>query len=64
MNIYLTEAFSQPKQAAELADPVTLFLIAEIDGQPVGYARLREGEAPEYVTGKHPIEVIRFYAIK
>jgi diamine N-acetyltransferase len=64
MALYLEDAFSPQKQAAELADPATLFLIAEDEGKPVGYARLKEGHAPECVTGQRPIEIIRFYAIK
>ena len=64
MALYLAGAFSTQKQAAELADPATLFLIAEDEGKPVGYARLREGPAPECVTGQCPIEIIRFYSVK
>ena len=64
MALYLEDAFSPQKQAAELADPATLFLIAEDEGKPVGYARLKEGHAPECVTGQRPIEIIRFYAVK
>jgi diamine N-acetyltransferase len=64
MALYLEEAFSPQKQAAELADPETLFLIAEDEGKPVGYVRLKEGHAPGCVTGQRPIEIIRFYAVK
>lgn len=62
MAAYLAAAFSPEKQAAELADPNSLFLIAEIDGEMAGYARLLEGPAPESVTGEHPIELVRIYA--
>jgi diamine N-acetyltransferase len=64
MALYLVDAFSPKKQAAELADPATLFYIAEVEGRPVGYARLKEGPAPGCVTGLHPIEIIRFYSVK
>ncbi|NMB55146.1 MAG: GNAT family N-acetyltransferase [Leptolinea sp.] len=64
MAAYLAGAFSPEKQAAELADPRSVFLIAEEDGQPVGYARLKLGPAPECVTADRPIEIVRFYAIK
>jgi diamine N-acetyltransferase len=64
MAAYLAGAFNPQKQAGELVDPATTFLIAEVDGQPVGYARLKQGPAPACVTANRPIEIIRFYSIK
>jgi GNAT superfamily N-acetyltransferase len=64
MAAYLAGAFSPKKQAAELADLGTLFLIAELDGKPVGYTRLKQGQAPDCVTASRPIEIVRLYAIK
>lgn len=64
MATYLAASFSPEKQAGELADPNTIFLIAEIAAQPVGYARLKRGPAPECITGQQPIEIVRFYAIQ
>lgn len=62
MALYLAASFSPEKQAEELADPETTFLIAEIDSIPVGYARLRLGLPPASVRGSSPIEIVRFYA--
>jgi ribosomal protein S18 acetylase RimI-like enzyme len=62
MELYLTSAFSPEIQAGELADPSSLFLIAEVHGQPAGYARLLEGRPPAQVTGPRPIEIVRLYA--
>ncbi len=64
MSAYLAAAFNPQKQAAELADPGTLFLIAEMDGQPVGYARLRQDPPPACISAAHPVEIVRFYSIK
>lgn len=64
MTAYLAEAFSQEKQAQELADPSSRFLIAEIDGQVAGYARLKFGSAPATVSGCKPMEIVRLYARK
>jgi diamine N-acetyltransferase len=61
MASYLATAFSPEKQAAELADPHTTFLIAEDTGVARGYAQLRAGEAPAVVTGSKPIELVRIY---
>ena len=60
---YLASAFSPLKQAAELAQPGTLFLIAESQGRAAAYAMLREGSPPIYLpAGDHPIELVRIYA--
>jgi len=61
---YLALSFSPEKQAAEIAESGTLFLIAEEHGLPVGYTRLREGNVPDCVSGVHPIEIVRIYSVK
>lgn len=56
MTAYLAKAFGESIQAAELAEPSAIFLIAEIDGSAAGYARLRfDGES---------VEINRLYAAK
>lgn len=62
MQLYIQSAFSPETQAAELADPSSLFLIAELGREPVGYARLLESDPPPGVTGSRPIEIVRIYA--
>lgn len=65
MAAYLDGSFSPQKQAAELADPNTTFLIIEAEGEPVGYARLQLGRPLECtISGEHPIEIVRFYSVK
>jgi hypothetical protein len=64
MAVYLAKSFSPEKQSVEMAEPGTVFLIAEEDGHPVGYTRLREGNIPECIKGLHPVEIVRLYAIK
>jgi ribosomal protein S18 acetylase RimI-like enzyme len=59
---YLAASFSPQKQAEELADPLTTFLIAEIDGITAGYARLRLSPPPASVIGRRPLEIVRFYS--
>lgn len=62
MQLYLRSSFSPEIQAAELTEPSSVFLIAELDNAPVGYARLLEGHPPHGVTGNRPIEIVRIYA--
>jgi len=62
MAAYLAVSFSPEKQAAELADPASTFLIAESDGTAIGYARLKVGQPAPGVTGERSIEIVRLYA--
>jgi diamine N-acetyltransferase len=62
MAAYLAGAFSPTLQAAELADPTVVFLIAALDGAVVGYAKLKFAPAPEAVGGARPMEICRLYA--
>ncbi len=64
MAAYLASAFSPEKQARELADPASRFLILEAEGLTVGYAHVKFGEAPAAVAGRKPMEIVRFYARK
>lgn len=63
MDAYLSQAFNAEVQALELAEPGSVFLIAELAGKAVGYARLNESRAPSGVKGLRPIELVRIYAL-
>ncbi len=58
---YLASSFGQAQQGAELTDSRSIFLIAEVDGVAVGYAKLCAGRAPDAVTGEKPTELVRLY---
>ena len=64
MAAYLAASFSPEKQAAELADPSSVFLIAEVEGVVVGFAGLKGGQPPAGITGLRPIEIARIYSRK
>ena len=61
MALYLSSAYGLAQQSAELADPAMDTVLAEVDGTLAGYAQIREGSAPDCVTGAAPIEIRRFY---
>ncbi len=61
---FLRDTFSPEKQASELADAATTYLVAEVDGALVGYAMLQRGPAPECVGGGSPIEIGRLYVAR
>lgn len=58
---YIETAFSVAQQTAELEAAGSTFLIAEVDGQAAGYARLYDGEPEQCVEGANPIELVRLY---
>ncbi len=62
MAAYLAASFSPEKQAAELGDPSSVFLIAEVNDVAVGFARLKESQPPPGIKGSRPIEIVRLYA--
>jgi diamine N-acetyltransferase len=64
MEAYLRAHFSTETVAAELADPRAVFLVAEVDGAPAGYAKLLADAAPDCVRGPDPIELVRLYALQ
>ncbi|HMO79838.1 MAG TPA: GNAT family N-acetyltransferase [Pyrinomonadaceae bacterium] len=59
---YMAAAFSREQIDAELADERNIFLIAEIGGEPAGYARLIVGAIEEGITAERPIELNRLYS--
>ena len=62
MRAYIQEAFGVAQQAAELRDPGSLYLLAEADGEPVGYALLASYAPPDCVRGAAPLVLSRLYA--
>ena len=59
---YMQKAFSPEQIRAELSDPASIFIIAEIEGRPAGYARLITGSIEDGITAKKPVELNRLYS--
>ncbi len=59
---YMAQAFSSEQTQAELADDRNIFLIAGIEGEPAGYAKLTIGAFEEGITADRPIELNRLYS--
>ena len=59
---YMRQAFSTEQITAELADPKSIFLIAEIDGKPAGYAKLVKEYIEPGITADRPVELNRLYS--
>jgi len=58
---YVAVSFNVAQQTAELEDPASTLLIAEVDGRAAGYAKLHDGEAEKGVEGAKPVELVRLY---
>lgn len=61
MATYLASSFNLARQSAELADPASTFLIAEVRGLAAGYAQLHVGDPAQGVEGPDPVELVRLY---
>ena len=64
ISAYIQSAFSPQKQAVELANPASVFFIAEVDSYPAGYAYLHAGQPADGVTAARPLELVRIYALQ
>src|SRR5258708_21975041 len=64
MALYTAQAFGEDIQRAELTDSRVTVLIAEQNGEAVGYAMLREAPAPDCVGARDAIEVARLYSVR
>jgi GNAT superfamily N-acetyltransferase len=62
MAVHLKRSFSPEIQFAELSSPDNIFLIVEIESQPIGYAQLILGSKEDMVAGTNPLEIRRIYA--
>ena len=62
METYLRESFSPDIQLQELSESDTIFLIAELEGRPIGFAQLIMNSTNEVIHGRKPLELRRIYA--
>ena len=59
---YMSKAFNQAQIESELADENAIFLVAEIDGEPAGYAKLIVDNIEPGIEAAKPIELNRLYS--
>lgn len=59
---YMRQAFSLEQITNELTDPKNVFLIAEIDGKPAGYAKVIINNIEPGISAKRPVELSRLYS--
>ena len=59
---YMRKAFSLEQIRRELAEENSIFLVAEIGGDPAGYAKLMLGSREDGINADMPIELNRLYS--
>lgn len=64
MDAYLKRSFSPEIQFHELSQPDIIFLIAEFEEIPIGYAQLVLNSKDEAIKGTRPLEIRRIYALQ
>jgi diamine N-acetyltransferase len=64
LEAYVAEAYREDVQAAELADPAVTYLIAEVDGTPVGFVLVRIAAAPDPIRAVAPLQLERIYVYR
>jgi len=62
LNHYMRQAFSLEQTTAELTDVKSIFLIAEIDGEAAGYAKIIIDSMEDGITAERPVELNRLYS--
>lgn len=61
LELYLNEAFTVSQITNEINDPQAAFLLAEINGQWVGYAKLIPAGWESGIAAKNPVKLKRLY---
>lgn len=64
MEKFLNEQFSMDTLIKETEEPGNIFLLAYDDTEPIGYAKMRDGEKRSEFEGLCSIEIARIYAVK
>jgi len=62
IDAYLKKSFSPEIQFNELSQPDIIFLIAEFEDMPIGYAQLMINSKDESIRSTQPLEIRRIYA--
>ena len=64
MDKFMNEQFTREKLMREVGAQHNIFLVAEIEGEAVGYARMREVPNPKELNGLPAIELARIYSVQ
>lgn len=61
MDLHCRKSFGVEIQTREIADPSIITLLCEEASNVIGFAQLRLGDAPDFVSASKPVEIQRLY---
>jgi ribosomal protein S18 acetylase RimI-like enzyme len=61
MAAYLAASFNLEQLTTELTDPLSIFFVAEVDGDAAGYAKIHSGKVLAGVSDQKSVELVRLY---
>jgi ribosomal protein S18 acetylase RimI-like enzyme len=64
MDKFMNEQFTKEKLISEVQQPWHLFFLAYMEGEPVGYVKLRHGSAPLQLDARSCLEIARIYSVQ
>lgn len=64
IDLYIKKSFSKKIMTKELADVTNFYLLADLDGKAVGYAKLRENNQPFHDKKTKAVELERIYVLE
>jgi len=64
MDKFMNQQFTRDKLMKEVGADHNIFLIAEVEGEAVGYARMRESPDPHGLNELPAIELARIYSVQ
>jgi ribosomal protein S18 acetylase RimI-like enzyme len=64
MDKFMNEQFTRENLMKEVGADGNIFLVAEVEGDMIGYARMREALAPPGLNDLPTIELARIYAVQ
>jgi ribosomal protein S18 acetylase RimI-like enzyme len=64
IEIHAARSYGPEIQLGELRDPGKIYLVAEVDGAPAGFAMLGEPKSDSCRAFESPVELFRFYVDK
>jgi ribosomal protein S18 acetylase RimI-like enzyme len=64
INLHVREHFNQDKIRSELNAPDFRFYLATVEGQPVGFMKLRINRQPRGIANKRCLEIQRIYVLQ
>src|SRR5438045_9689246 len=62
LNHYMRQAFNVEQISAELAEEKSIFLVAELNGEAAGYAKIIVDNIEPGIEAERPIELARLYS--